>query len=201
MALINCSKCGKKVSDKAEKCIHCGATLKEEKVELLKKEEKQVTKVENKKNVIKFFSLNRENQTRLEQEFISTDVKLMKFKRREIELVKFSHLGNCFINFGFFCFLGLSLIITFLLNGEIYRANIVSIGGILLLVSMGLGVLIKIYNLISKIMIKTSSKKLIYLKKFEKWLKDNKEIEYSTVAMTSREKEIFEKIDLEITNL
>lgn len=201
MALINCSKCGKKVSDKAEKCIHCGATLKEEKVELLKKEEKQVTKVENKKNVIKFFSLNRESQTRLEQEFISTDVKLMKFKRREIELEKFSHLGNCFINFGFFCFLGLSLIITFLLNGEVYRPNIASIGGILLVISMGLGVLIKIYNLISKIMIKTSSKKLIYLKKFEKWLKDNKEIEYSTIAMTSREKEIFDKIDLEITNL
>ncbi len=27
MALIKCSECGKKISDKASKCVHCGSTL------------------------------------------------------------------------------------------------------------------------------------------------------------------------------
>lgn len=27
MALIKCPECGKEISDKAQKCIHCGTTL------------------------------------------------------------------------------------------------------------------------------------------------------------------------------
>ena len=30
MALIKCSKCGKEVSDKSQKCIHCGTKIKKE---------------------------------------------------------------------------------------------------------------------------------------------------------------------------
>ena len=33
MALIQCSKCGKDISDKATKCIHCGAIFTERKRE------------------------------------------------------------------------------------------------------------------------------------------------------------------------
>ena len=28
MVLINCSKCGKEISDKATNCIHCGYSVK-----------------------------------------------------------------------------------------------------------------------------------------------------------------------------
>ena len=28
MALIKCSKCGKEISDKSSKCVHCGNTTK-----------------------------------------------------------------------------------------------------------------------------------------------------------------------------
>ena len=28
MALIKCSKCGKEISDKSSKCVHCGSTTK-----------------------------------------------------------------------------------------------------------------------------------------------------------------------------
>ena len=27
MALIKCKECGKQISDKASKCVHCGSTL------------------------------------------------------------------------------------------------------------------------------------------------------------------------------
>ena len=37
MALIKCSECGKEISDKAEKCIHCGYPLKEVTKEEIKK--------------------------------------------------------------------------------------------------------------------------------------------------------------------
>ncbi|MEI3556349.1 MAG: zinc-ribbon domain-containing protein [Eubacteriales bacterium] len=30
MALIHCPECGKEISDKAEKCIHCGHVMKEQ---------------------------------------------------------------------------------------------------------------------------------------------------------------------------
>ena len=29
MAIINCKKCGKKISDLSEKCIHCGVPIEE----------------------------------------------------------------------------------------------------------------------------------------------------------------------------
>ena len=32
MALINCPECGKEISDKAEKCIHCGYPIKNESI-------------------------------------------------------------------------------------------------------------------------------------------------------------------------
>jgi len=32
MALIKCNKCGKEISDKAKKCIHCGSTTYEKKI-------------------------------------------------------------------------------------------------------------------------------------------------------------------------
>ena len=38
MALINCPECGKQISDKAEKCIHCGHQMKEQKVTKEKEE-------------------------------------------------------------------------------------------------------------------------------------------------------------------
>lgn len=30
MALINCIECGKEISDKAERCVHCGFKIKKE---------------------------------------------------------------------------------------------------------------------------------------------------------------------------
>lgn len=52
MALINCPECGKQISDKAEKCIHCGYQMKEQKV-TKEKEEKDRGKKDKKKS--KFF--------------------------------------------------------------------------------------------------------------------------------------------------
>lgn len=33
MALIKCSECGKEISDKAEKCIHCGCPIKKQTIQ------------------------------------------------------------------------------------------------------------------------------------------------------------------------
>lgn len=52
MALINCPKCGKQISDKAEKCIHCGYQMKEQKVS---KEKEKKGRGEKDKKKSKFF--------------------------------------------------------------------------------------------------------------------------------------------------
>lgn len=54
MALITCPECGKQVSDKAEKCIHCGIVLKkkENASELEQKTAKKLQRKNNKKTVI-----------------------------------------------------------------------------------------------------------------------------------------------------
>ena len=44
MALIKCPECGKKVSDKANSCIHCGYPLEEYKKEIFDKEIKAEAK-------------------------------------------------------------------------------------------------------------------------------------------------------------
>ena len=37
MALIKCQECGKEISDTSKRCIHCGAKIKKEKNEEVKK--------------------------------------------------------------------------------------------------------------------------------------------------------------------
>lgn len=41
MALIKCQECGKEISDTSKKCIHCGAKIKKEKNEEIKKNKKK----------------------------------------------------------------------------------------------------------------------------------------------------------------
>ena len=42
MALIKCQECGKEISDTSKRCIHCGAKIKKEKNEEVKKNKKKI---------------------------------------------------------------------------------------------------------------------------------------------------------------
>ena len=79
MALIICKNCGKRVSDTAEKCIHCGASLAEELIEEVKEEEiakEEVNKVEKEEEgpkLIDFAYYNTDDQLELQKEFNKSD--------------------------------------------------------------------------------------------------------------------------------
>ncbi len=207
MALIICEKCGKKISDTVPKCIHCGAVVKKEtndrtcsqKEEVKKPLEKNVAKVQLK---AQYFSLDSSTQNKLEKEFLAQDKKAMKFKRKEIEFKKFSALGNFALYASAFCILGIRVLLTKVLGvTEFFNAEYAGIGAAGLFVTLGLGILISIFSFVGKTIFNRSTKKYIYMKKFQRWLKRDKDIDYDPIFVTNSEKSIFDQIDLNTMDL
>lgn len=51
MALIKCPECGKEISDKAQKCIHCGYPLKSEQLDINITSDEDVKKHRNQRTI------------------------------------------------------------------------------------------------------------------------------------------------------
>ena len=172
MALIVCKACGKNVSDTVKKCIHCGAEIKKE--ENIVKEEVKMQEVKKERKSPKsmsgkFFSLDYGMQDKLETEFLKSDAKAFKYKRRIIEFKKFEAIANV----GFFACLFASLIVRLLtginameiVNVEMYNLAVTLFKGIMIFCGA-----IFVISLIFDIVHDRSIKRLIYIKKFKNWL-------------------------------
>ena len=60
MALINCSECGKEISDKAVTCIHCGNPIYKEKVKSMTKKTWEELTQEEKMKICSYRKLKKE---------------------------------------------------------------------------------------------------------------------------------------------
>ena len=195
MALIICKHCGRKVSDTVSDCIHCGNSLQTEEL------------VENSAPIVEdkfiepekksFNALNSDTRYALEQEFLTVDKKALKIKRTEAEFKKFSSLCSTMI------FLGLALILISrfvaqrIFKGEIYDEKMLLVGACLIIFGLiGGGIVCGIINIVLKIIYKRSAKRCIYLKRFQIWLYETKDLRYEPIFINKREEAIFKKLDL-----
>ena len=76
MAIIICKKCGKRVSDTVDVCIHCGQNPKEE---IIEKIEEVPTKEIPEKKTVEYYDLSEREQIRLEAEFAQQDKSAKKY--------------------------------------------------------------------------------------------------------------------------
>lgn len=198
MALIVCKACGKNVSDTANKCIHCGAELKKE--QEIDKEELNIEEKKPKSMSGKFFSLDYGIQDKLETEFIKSDEKAFKYKRRIVEFKKFESIANI----GFFGCLFASWIVR-LLSGldvvEIVNVEMYNLSATIFNCIMIFCVVVFVLSIIVDIVHQRSIKRLIYIKKFKKWLQEEKDIDYNASFLDDAEKKLLEQVDLKTMDL
>ena len=192
MALIVCKKCGKNISDKSEKCIHCGQPLKE--ITESKEVDKAAKALEN---MPKFNALNGVTRRKLELEFIKTDKWAYVYRRRGVEIPK---LGKFALAMPVFLAAGVAAVTIvaesvnngFVLTPWLEKASFVFYA--LSASMMAVAILLLIYN---RIQYSNAINRMTYHKKMQAWLRDVKKINYQPSFRTENEKYIFDEIELD----
>lgn len=208
MALIICKSCGKQISSTAEKCIHCGASIKEIK-------DSNSDDVAKKNQVIKNELIEKKKindlTPQLESEFLKTNKEARNFYSMMIKgLTIFSKCFNITLFFlvPFICIFLCALdtdskIYMFLNSHQIYIKNWSVFVFAKKWVFIPFASLL-FYSLIELFFIfwkKPARRKLIYHKMIQKWLLEEKNIIYTPTFSSEKVRREFENIDLDISKL
>ncbi len=197
MALITCGKCGKKVSNTTTNCIHCGAKIYV--AEQPQMEEPTVTSEPETPPKIKgiaFSSLNEDEQIKLENEFVSKDIRAKKYRRMGVEAKIFGFIAFWMLLFARLLLVIQGYIITDMFGGVIYQPDLIDWSGSILSVLVIVWLVAFIMCVYSAIAFKNRLRKCIYMKKFQKWLMDEKNINYIPNLITEKDRQLFNQIDL-----
>ena len=192
MALIVCKKCGKNISDKSEKCIHCGQPLKE--ITESKEVDKAAKALEN---MPKFNALNGVTRRKLELEFIKTDKWAYVYRRRGVEIPK---LGKFALAMPVFLAAGVAavtIVAESVNNGFVLTPWLENASFVFYALSasmMAVAILLLIYN---RIQYSNAINRMTYHKKMQAWLRDVKKINYQPSFRTEREKCLFDEIEID----
>ena len=203
MALIICENCGKKVSDTAKNCIHCGASLLTKEVlpqppaveEMVEQKEQASEKLDN---FVKFKNLEKKQQEALLKEFWKEDLPARKYQKKKTILE--------FFQYGILLYLLIPnlVAIVFLF---VFRFQPQSTDGLLLIYSLFAAmmilqpILLLIFGIIMKLTVDSKVKTLAYKKRFQIWAKETKQIVYKPTFENRVESQMFEQIDVKIHKL
>lgn len=193
MALVVCKKCNRTFSDTRNACIHCGALLNEEKEE---------SKYKQIKNLISLDNFDNSEQIQLEQEFLKNNKGAYKYKQ-STTFDKFATFTIIFSIVFFIVYFALMIYVSVADMEGVTWYDENNVDDTLAFVSLGCAVLSVLttilWRVIEAVIIlfnKESIKKYIYLKQFQKWLLEEKNIEYEPVFKKDWQREKFDKIDL-----
>ena len=206
MALITCSKCNKTISDRAEKCIHCGAPIVKilpnnelSPVKAIEAETQEETK-EPKIELPKYTKLPLDDQMKLENEFVKSNKKAQRIRRAFSEIGWYKKLSTIgFIAFGLiaaFIFIAVRIVPMDDVQNEDLMGTAVALWLVLLASSIGLA----ITSSVCRSMYNRSQKEYIYWKLYQTWLLKEKQLDFTPRFQTQQEQEIFNKIDLDKIN-
>lgn len=179
MALIQCTHCGKSVSDTAERCIHCGKNPN------CSEEEKQDEKL------ISYDTLNLGKQNELKNEFYKIYPKYKKYENKDAMFKKLRKISIAFI------ILGVALLLPLLLvepNGENAEV-LLGVGYTGLIIFLASDIL----DISSLFFIRANKKKtLLSTKIYQSWLKDKKGISYTVtfIGKDKKWKKYFDEINV-----
>lgn len=167
MALIECSNCGGKISDSAKVCPHCGYNF----VESLAQKERSK----------EFSKLTKEEQKEIRNEYDSLNPDLLnaevKYKKQSKKLLILALL-SC-----------LPLILAIIILLVAFGCNAMEWG---LLIPAWFFLLLSIVSFVVFCCQKNYNKeRLRQLKKFQTWLKKYKQMNYTIIFSSDKEKQIF----------
>ena len=193
MALIECSKCGKMVSDTTDVCIHCGASIgANEEIKVAKtpeKEEKAISKKDYK-------NFNDELKIKYEKEFLEENPNAKKYRRRGLEYKKLISLGETSAILGFLLIMAYRYLLNKHFDGVVYKENYAVIASAAAIFMIAFGILLVACAFIAKVIYNRTLKSYVYLKMFSRWLDEKHQVEYQPDFVTNNEKAIYEQIDL-----
>lgn len=198
MALIVCKECGKKISDASERCIHCGAMTADSLpvVETIPQEKPEPKAPEAKKD---YYKLGEETRIQLEIDFLQQDAWAEKYRSKGLELKAFKETFTVgavlpLMFTSFYC-IALRVVLD-IMGGQFQNITALWAAGIgVVSCVLIFGVLSTIFSKMS-LRYERSNDRLIYLKKFQSWLRKEKNIAFQPLFDNPAEKEYFEYINL-----
>lgn len=194
MALIVCKNCGKSISDTTKKCIHCGHPVNMQD-EIIEKAVEEETVDDPYADYPIFHELPAPDRKRLEREFLSTDRWAMKYRRGSEEITKYGKLGVLAI---------IMMIITRFLLKEFVNVNDpVGIENLAIACNYIINaILYGCFAMIVYLIVRTnkSRNRAVYDKRFQKWLREVKEINYVPNFSTESDRFVFEQTDVDDIN-
>ena len=195
MALIICRNCGKKISDTAEICIHCGASIKEELKVETKSEEIFVKNQSEQTKTRNFEDLNDEVRKKMEREFLKSNSWANKYKRTILQLPSIGKLWILYLALIFIFRETLSLFDIYI-SGPVINEQYFDLGLLGAISLMIITLCLSFYSAGMRIYLKATSAKYVYLKKFQTWLKSEKNIDFIPTFKRKSQLEKFENIPM-----
>lgn len=181
MALITCPNCGKEVSDTNCKCFHCCYDF--------------ITQKEKPQKLPDYGAFTLSEQEKLRKEFYSTNSKYERYIKKTVKLIKL-------INITYVLSILFTLsFITFSITAKIVRFEFTESMAIIILIVVGFWIITITSNVILRKVPfrKYRKKELLIEKKFQKWLKEEKNVNY-VVPFTKKQKKdkaFFDSINVE----
>ena len=207
MALIICNNCGKKISDTADECIHCGAKIGfdvNEKIDEIENdiEETEVENADKEYDFVKYYSLPVDKQEKLERDFMKSDKEAGAWKEKASVVDKFSKTARAFLLISALVFFALRLF-SDVLSGKLLdetneRAGICFAIGligfvvvlVISLIVMGIAGAVKTLRFGKK-------KQYVYYRRFADWLY-GKNVIFDIEFLSDKDEKLYKKIDLRV---
>ena len=125
----------------------------------------------------------------------------MKYRRRRAENIHFFLIFCWIITINLILLNHLFDLFNQLLDEPVYNQSLSEASEYLLIALLVFALACLIYSIINSIIMKISIKQYVYMKKFQKWLKEEKGMDYMPPLQKIKQKRIFDSIDLETFNL
>ena len=203
MALIVCKKCGQKISDTVELCIHCGALISGEPV--VEKEESKDVDIPNQNKEEKMVQYNYEKydediRIQLEQQFLTTDKWAKSFRRKGVEIEQFKSLFSWGLILPALIVLVVKCCYSYIFKESYYNELFLGIAIIGAISLFAVSLILTVVLFFVGVAYKRSLNKYIYMKKYQRWLLEEKNVRYTPVFLDQKSKEKFEKLDIDNIN-
>ncbi len=171
MALITCKVCGKKFSDTLERCVHCNTIFNKELV--IEEKQKCCDKID-------FYSLEVRQRHKLEEEFVCENKEAFKYLQKTT-YDKFASVVSkitLLMVFLYFCINIVLFAFVDIGNIEIEKEKYLIFSAVALIFAFVIMLFSNIIEIIIVVANKNSYKKYVYIKEYQKWLLEKKDIMY-----------------------
>ena len=141
--------------------------------------------------------LNEAHQTKLENEFLSTDKFAKKYRRKGVEGKRYATIALNILLIGSILMALQSFALEKLFGGVVYNQKYLDISEYFLYPLVFIWILSIVMCLYSLFSFRKRRNKQLYAKKFQKWLKSEKSIIFKPNFISELDRIMFEEIDIE----